>query len=106
EALAAIAQGPDGILAGLGPGKAYVDMSTVSPKTSRELSPGQRARGPHARRTGLGQPPPSRGRDARDHGRRRGGSLRTRRAAAARARPRRQPRRVERSWPALEARDQ
>ena len=38
DALAAIARGPDGILAGLGPGKVYVDMSTVSPRTSRELS--------------------------------------------------------------------
>src|SRR2546421_186712 len=38
DALAAIARGPGGILAGLGPGKVYVDMSTVSPKTSRELS--------------------------------------------------------------------
>src|SRR6266550_580604 len=38
DALASIAHGPDGILAGLGPGKVYVDMSTVSPKASRELS--------------------------------------------------------------------
>src|SRR5664279_502243 len=29
-ALAAVTQGPDGIVAGLGPGKIYVDMSTVS----------------------------------------------------------------------------
>jgi 3-hydroxyisobutyrate dehydrogenase-like beta-hydroxyacid dehydrogenase len=38
EALAAITEGPDGILAGLGAGKVYVDMSTVSPTASRELS--------------------------------------------------------------------
>ncbi len=38
EALQAIADGPDGMLAGLGPGKVYVDMSTVSPQASRELS--------------------------------------------------------------------
>jgi 3-hydroxyisobutyrate dehydrogenase-like beta-hydroxyacid dehydrogenase len=38
EALAAIVQGPDGILAGLTPGKVFVDMSTVSPRASRELS--------------------------------------------------------------------
>src|SRR2546428_12740727 len=38
DALAAIAHEPDGVLAGLGPGKVYVDMSTVSPKSSRELS--------------------------------------------------------------------
>jgi 3-hydroxyisobutyrate dehydrogenase-like beta-hydroxyacid dehydrogenase len=37
-ALAAIASGPDGILAGLGDGKIYVDMSTVSPRASRELA--------------------------------------------------------------------
>jgi 3-hydroxyisobutyrate dehydrogenase-like beta-hydroxyacid dehydrogenase len=38
DALAAIAHEPDGVLAALGPGKVYVDMSTVSPKSSRELS--------------------------------------------------------------------
>src|ERR671922_191219 len=37
-ALAAIATGPDGILAGLGPDKVYVDMSTVSPAASVELA--------------------------------------------------------------------
>jgi 3-hydroxyisobutyrate dehydrogenase-like beta-hydroxyacid dehydrogenase len=37
DALQAINEGPDGILAGLAPGKVYVDMSTVSPKASREL---------------------------------------------------------------------
>src|SRR4029077_2471325 len=35
--LAAIPSGPDGILAGLWPGAVYVDMSTVSPRASREL---------------------------------------------------------------------
>jgi 3-hydroxyisobutyrate dehydrogenase-like beta-hydroxyacid dehydrogenase len=35
-ALDAITSGPDGILAGLAPGKVYVDMSTVSPRASRE----------------------------------------------------------------------
>jgi 3-hydroxyisobutyrate dehydrogenase-like beta-hydroxyacid dehydrogenase len=38
EALDAITSGPDGILAGLGEGKLYVDMSTVSPRASRELA--------------------------------------------------------------------
>jgi 3-hydroxyisobutyrate dehydrogenase-like beta-hydroxyacid dehydrogenase len=38
DALAAITSGPDGILAGLQPGALYVDMSTVSPGASRELS--------------------------------------------------------------------
>jgi len=38
KAVAAITQGPDGIIAGLTPGKIYVDMSTMSPHYSRELS--------------------------------------------------------------------
>ena len=37
-ALSAIADGPDGILAGLRPGSLYIDMSTVSPQVSRELA--------------------------------------------------------------------
>jgi len=37
-ALTAITSGPDGILAGLRPGSIYVDMSTVSPRASRELA--------------------------------------------------------------------
>lgn len=38
EALHAVTDGPDGVLAGLGPGKVYVDMSTVSPAASRALA--------------------------------------------------------------------
>lgn len=38
EALLAITQGDAGILAGLKPGKIYVDMSTVSPKISQEIA--------------------------------------------------------------------
>ena len=37
-ALDRVTSGPDGILAGLPPGGIYVDMSTVSPQTSRELA--------------------------------------------------------------------
>lgn len=37
-ALRAIAEGPNGVLAGLSPGKIYVDMSTVSPQLIRELA--------------------------------------------------------------------
>jgi 3-hydroxyisobutyrate dehydrogenase-like beta-hydroxyacid dehydrogenase len=37
-ALKAVVEGEDGILAGLGPGKVYLDMSTCSPSFSRELS--------------------------------------------------------------------
>src|SRR6266581_3020638 len=44
-ALEAVASGPDGILAGLAPGKVYVDMSTVSPHVSRELAERVRALG-------------------------------------------------------------
>jgi 3-hydroxyisobutyrate dehydrogenase-like beta-hydroxyacid dehydrogenase len=38
EAVQAITQGQDGILAGLTPDKIYVDMSTMSPQYSRELA--------------------------------------------------------------------
>ncbi|MCH7652199.1 MAG: NAD(P)-dependent oxidoreductase [Chloroflexi bacterium] len=38
EALLAITGGDNGVLAGLSPGKIYVDMSTVGPAASRELS--------------------------------------------------------------------
>ncbi len=44
-ALRAITEGEDGILAGLGPGKVYADMSTVSPAASRELAARVRERG-------------------------------------------------------------
>ncbi len=45
SALRSITEGSDGLLAGLGPGKVYVDMSTVSPDFSRELSKKVAARG-------------------------------------------------------------
>lgn len=38
NALISITDGPNGILAGLSPGKIYVDMSTVSPQLIRELA--------------------------------------------------------------------
>jgi 3-hydroxyisobutyrate dehydrogenase-like beta-hydroxyacid dehydrogenase len=37
-ALEAITAGPDGILAGLAPGRVYVDMSTVSPEASVKIA--------------------------------------------------------------------
>jgi 3-hydroxyisobutyrate dehydrogenase-like beta-hydroxyacid dehydrogenase len=37
-ALSSIADGPDGVLAGLSAGKIYVDMSTVSPRLVRDLA--------------------------------------------------------------------
>ena len=45
NALHAVAEGPDGFLDGLTPGKTVVDMSTVSPEASRELADQVRARG-------------------------------------------------------------
>ena len=38
EALVAVTGGPGGLLAGLGPGKYYIDMSTVSPTASKQLA--------------------------------------------------------------------
>jgi len=37
-ALRAVTGGPDGLIAGLGPGKVYVDMSSISPAASRDLA--------------------------------------------------------------------
>jgi 3-hydroxyisobutyrate dehydrogenase-like beta-hydroxyacid dehydrogenase len=37
-AVQAVTEGPDGILAGLGPGKVYVDMSTASPANTRAVA--------------------------------------------------------------------
>jgi 3-hydroxyisobutyrate dehydrogenase-like beta-hydroxyacid dehydrogenase len=45
EALEQTAYGPNGILEGLGPGKVWVDMSTVSPMASRELAAKVREKG-------------------------------------------------------------
>lgn len=45
KALEAIVEGPEGILAGLAPGKIYVDISTVSPEYSREVASKVRAKG-------------------------------------------------------------
>lgn len=45
EAVAACLEGDDGILAGLTPGKIYIDMSTISPAKSREFAAKVAARG-------------------------------------------------------------
>lgn len=45
EALAAIANGPDGFIAGLNSGKIHVDISTVSPAYSREIAAKVREKG-------------------------------------------------------------
>lgn len=44
-ALEAVTDGADGILAGLGPGKIYIDMSTVSPAASRAIAKQVEAKG-------------------------------------------------------------
>jgi 3-hydroxyisobutyrate dehydrogenase len=44
-ALEDVASGPDGIVAGLGPGKTWVDVSTVSPQLSTELAGQARGQG-------------------------------------------------------------
>ncbi len=46
-ALQQITDGPDGVIAGLGPGKLYCDMSTVSPAFSRSLAARVAAVGAH-----------------------------------------------------------
>ena len=45
EALRAVTEGPDGILAGISTGKIYVDMSTVSPAASRATAKKVKAKG-------------------------------------------------------------
>src|SRR3989441_8550510 len=45
DVLESVASGPAGILAGLTGGKGWVDMSTVSPRASRELAKRVQARG-------------------------------------------------------------
>ena len=44
-ALELVASGPDGILAGITAGKVWVDLSTVSPRASRDIAARVRARG-------------------------------------------------------------
>jgi 3-hydroxyisobutyrate dehydrogenase and related beta-hydroxyacid dehydrogenases len=46
-AVQAVTEGSDGILAGLAPGKVYVDMSTASPENSRALAERVHALGAH-----------------------------------------------------------
>ena len=45
DALLAVTEGDDGVLAGMTSGKVYVDMSTVSPQISRELAARTAGRG-------------------------------------------------------------
>ena len=44
-ALRGVTEGPDGLIAGMGPGKYFVDISTVSPDLSREIAEKVRATG-------------------------------------------------------------
>ena len=106
-ALAAITNGPDGILAGLTSGAVYVDMSTVSPQASRDLAGRVRALGASMIDAPVsGSVPSAGGRHARDHGRRPGRGVPRRRAAAAPAGPQCHARRRERAGPGAQARDQ
>ncbi len=71
-ALQAIAEGADGILAGLSSGKIYIDMSTVSPAASRESGGASyQVRRADVGRAGLWQRPHVGTRQVVDHGRRR-----------------------------------
>jgi 3-hydroxyisobutyrate dehydrogenase-like beta-hydroxyacid dehydrogenase len=45
NAVLAVTGGPDGVLAGLKPGKIYIDMSTISPAVSRDLAKQVAAKG-------------------------------------------------------------
>ncbi len=47
SALQEVLTGPEGIMHGLGPGKIYIDMSTVSPDISRKLAEEVAAKGAH-----------------------------------------------------------
>jgi 3-hydroxyisobutyrate dehydrogenase-like beta-hydroxyacid dehydrogenase len=44
-ALRGVAEGPDGLIAGMGPGKYFVDISTINPDLSREIAEKVRATG-------------------------------------------------------------
>jgi 3-hydroxyisobutyrate dehydrogenase-like beta-hydroxyacid dehydrogenase len=44
-AISAVVDGPDGLVSGLGPGKIFVDISTVSPEVSRASAAKVRAKG-------------------------------------------------------------
>src|SRR5579859_1469630 len=45
DALYAIVEGKQGVLAGLAPGKVFIDMSTVSPTASRDVAAKVKAQG-------------------------------------------------------------
>jgi len=47
KAVLSITGGPDGVIAGLSPGKIYIDMSTVSPATSRQIAEHVAVKGAH-----------------------------------------------------------
>ena len=47
EAALAVATGPGGIVEGMGPGKGYIDVSTVDASTSSQIAAAVRAAGGH-----------------------------------------------------------
>jgi 3-hydroxyisobutyrate dehydrogenase-like beta-hydroxyacid dehydrogenase len=86
EALENVASGDDGILAGLGQGKMWIDVSTVSPQVSRELAGRANAQGASMLDAPVsGSVPQGSGRDADNHGGRRRSRLPGSRAAPRRA---------------------
>ena len=86
SALEVAASGPDGILAGLGAGKVWVDVSTVSPRVSRELADRASATGAAMLDAPVsGSVPQVQTGDAHDHGRRRRGRIPAHRADPPRA---------------------
>lgn len=86
-ALEDVAPGPDGILEGLEQGKVWVDLSTVSPRASREVAKRVRERGAAMLDAPVsGSVPQVQGGDVDDHGRWGGGGMRPRGADPPRAR--------------------
>jgi 3-hydroxyisobutyrate dehydrogenase-like beta-hydroxyacid dehydrogenase len=73
-----VGSAPEGILEGLGPETVWVDLSTVSPRASRQMAGRvRRAWGDHARRAGVRERAPGAVRHAHHHGRRGRKGLRT-----------------------------
>ena len=71
DALRDVASGPDGIVAGLEAGKTWVDVSTVSPRASREAAERTRATGAAMLDAPVSGSVPRSVGNADDHGRRR-----------------------------------
>src|SRR5512132_3880322 len=86
DVLESVASGSDGILAGLTESKVWIDMSTVSPRASREVAKRVRDQGAAMLDAPVSGSVPQANRNADDHGRRRRAGVREGRADPARAR--------------------